>query len=203
MLQAVQVSYAAAVGSQAAGSGPLSSADPDILILEPGLAYPAPPNIPEVALDINIQGGLSVSLPSYELIRPLRGLASNGSIVTNSSFVEIQVFENTSPADALVFGKVFLSQVGNPPRLGSATRIPHPLATWQANRPPTSSSSLSLSLTTPEGSSSWLGEQLARRRRPTSSRLATAIAALVTGALVPLSSDSSWALSWPQSSPPS
>ena len=111
MWQAVQGSYAAAVGAQAAGSGPLGNADPEILVLEPGLAYPAPPNIPELSLDISIQGGLSVSLPSYELIRPIRGLAKNGSTVTNSSFVEIQVFEDTSPADALVFGKVFLSQV--------------------------------------------------------------------------------------------
>jgi hypothetical protein len=83
-------------------------------VLEPGIAYHNYPNSTfnfNASLIITLNNGFQVQIPNYELVHPLRGLASNGSRVLNTSFMEVQVYSEAVALGASVLGKAFLSQV--------------------------------------------------------------------------------------------
>ncbi|SCO78464.1 uncharacterized protein FRV6_02677 [Fusarium oxysporum] len=83
---------------------------PNIYSVEPGLVYNSSANI-SFSMTLTIENGLTVEIPSHELVRPLRGLDTGGVPIVNSSLTEVQVFAQEGPLEGPVLGKVFLSQV--------------------------------------------------------------------------------------------
>jgi hypothetical protein len=83
----------------------------NLLNLEPGLVYPASAGSFEGTMRLTLEDKLTVDIPFYELLRPLRGLDENGSLVLHPEYNELQVFREEAPGDAPVLGKAFLSQV--------------------------------------------------------------------------------------------
>ncbi|KAF4946627.1 hypothetical protein FSARC_14145 [Fusarium sarcochroum] len=55
-----------------------ASTYPDLYNVEPGLVYDASSNI-SFSMTVTIEDGLKVEIPSYELVRPLRGLDAKGA----------------------------------------------------------------------------------------------------------------------------
>ncbi|GAB1314687.1 hypothetical protein MFIFM68171_04897 [Madurella fahalii] len=82
-----------------------------LLNLEPGLAFPASAGSFNGTLRLTIEDKLTVDIPLYELQRPLRGLDSNGRVVLEPEYNELQIYRQEAPNDAPVLGKAFLSQV--------------------------------------------------------------------------------------------
>lgn len=79
--------------------------------LEPGLVYPSSAGAFSVSLEITIDNGLTVTIPSHELVRPLRGLDANGTQIVDTRFNEVQIYGRPAPEDGPVLGKAFLSQL--------------------------------------------------------------------------------------------
>lgn len=72
--------------------------------------YPASAGPITASLRIALDNGLSVDIPSYELVRPLRGLDTNGSPIVDTDFNEVQIYYQADPENGPVLGKGFLSQ---------------------------------------------------------------------------------------------
>jgi len=102
MLAQVSVNNSAPVGSSQYKS---------LFNLEPGLVYPSSAGTFSVSMEITINEGLTVTIPSHELVRPLRGLDENGMQAIDTRFNEVQVYGEPAPEEAPVLGKAFLSQV--------------------------------------------------------------------------------------------
>jgi hypothetical protein len=83
-----------------------------LLDLEPGLIYPVAPNGSSIqmTMDITLNGGHKFTIPTEELLAPLRGLNTNGVPVINNSFSEIAVYWESGIGLAPVLGRAFLSQ---------------------------------------------------------------------------------------------
>jgi hypothetical protein len=64
-----------------------------------------------ITMKITLAGGLTVTVPSHELVRPLRGLDSQGVPVLNSTLSEVAVYGDAAPENSPVLGKSYLSQV--------------------------------------------------------------------------------------------
>jgi len=62
-------------------------------------------------LDIKLDNGFSINIPSDEFEKPLRGLDINGAPTVNHSLREIQVFQSPAEGNTIVLGRAFLSQV--------------------------------------------------------------------------------------------
>jgi hypothetical protein len=87
-------------------------ADRGILNLEPGLVYPYLSNSTAKftpSMVITLENNFTVEIPAYELVRPLHGIALNGSRVSNPNFTEVQIYQLADPEEAAVLGKIFLS----------------------------------------------------------------------------------------------
>lgn len=83
----------------------------DLYNLEPGLVYPRSAGNFSVSMEITINDGQTVTIPSYELVRPLRGLDADGRQIVDTRFNEVQIYSQPAPEDGPVFGKAFLSQL--------------------------------------------------------------------------------------------
>jgi len=79
--------------------------------LEPGLVFPSSVSNFSLSLEITMDNGQTVIIPSHELIRPLRGLDTNGIQIVDTRFNEVQIYSLPAPEDGPVFGKAFLSQL--------------------------------------------------------------------------------------------
>ncbi|KAH8901635.1 hypothetical protein GQ53DRAFT_851595 [Thozetella sp. PMI_491] len=79
--------------------------------LEPGMVFPASAGNITMALDITLDNDFRITIPSHELVRPLRGLDESGVPIVDSNFNEVQIFAQAAPVNAPVLGKAFLSQV--------------------------------------------------------------------------------------------
>ena len=89
-------------------------ADRNIFVNEPGMVFRAnETRKTEWSLEFLLNRDFSVSLPSYELYRPLRGLDENGSFVVRDDLRELQMYyaETNLPLDAVVLGRILLSQI--------------------------------------------------------------------------------------------
>ncbi|KAK4233353.1 hypothetical protein C8A03DRAFT_38945 [Achaetomium macrosporum] len=94
----------------AADKGPLpESSYPDIYNLEPGLVYNTSDNF-KVTMKVSFDNGLTVTIPSHEMVRPLRGIDKNGVPQAEPGYREVAVYAAQAPEDAVVLGKAFLSQ---------------------------------------------------------------------------------------------
>ncbi|TPX15876.1 uncharacterized protein E0L32_000210 [Thyridium curvatum] len=80
---------------------------------EPGLTFPNnKSSMVDASLVVTLDKNFTVEIPAYEFVRPLKGLAANGTSVVDNSFSEVQVYyDSNEPLNAAVLGKVFLSQV--------------------------------------------------------------------------------------------
>jgi hypothetical protein len=100
---------------QITGWSPDTKADPNLLIVEPGLLYPQSIGF-NGSLIIKLQGyDGEVEIPNYELSHPLRGIATNGTRILDTDLTELNIFHEAPLFDTAVLGKVFLSQVNNTP----------------------------------------------------------------------------------------
>jgi hypothetical protein len=72
--------------------------------------YPASAGPISASLQITLDNGLSVDIPPYELVRPLRGLDTNGALIVDTNFNEVQIYGQAAPEYGPVLGKVFLSK---------------------------------------------------------------------------------------------
>jgi hypothetical protein len=89
---------------------------PGLWINEPGLTFPANSTAGfNGSLVFTLNNNFTVELPSYELLRPLRGLDINGSPVVDNRFRELQVFfdqnAESEPLNAAVLAKNWMSRV--------------------------------------------------------------------------------------------
>jgi hypothetical protein len=92
--------------------GPVNSSQYSQLYdLEPGLVYPSSAGTFSASLQFTLDNGLTVHIPPYELIRPLRGLDANGQQILDTGYNEVQIYGQPAPEDGPVMGKAFLSQV--------------------------------------------------------------------------------------------
>ena len=66
-----------------------------------------------VTLRATLENGLQVTVPSHELVRPVRGLDQKGVPQVYTNFTEIAIYDGPAPEDAIVLGKSFLSSVGS------------------------------------------------------------------------------------------
>lgn len=82
----------------------------DLYIPEPGLIYPSTTGF-NGSLKFFLSGGFTVEIPNSELQHPLRGLDKNGNYALNTSYTQVNMYEE--PLAPWVLGKVFLSQVPN------------------------------------------------------------------------------------------
>lgn len=113
-IQVIQGAFERVTGYSGALSPVPNSPDLGLYDLEPGLIYPNLANSTgsfNGSLVMTLNGNFTVEIPHYELQRPLRGLAANGSRILNDSFTELQIYQTPVPEDASVLGKVFLSMV--------------------------------------------------------------------------------------------
>lgn len=83
-----------------------------LLDLEPGLIYPVTLNGSslQMTMDITLNGGHRFTIPTEELLAPLRGLNTKGAPVINNNFSEIAVYWEPGIGLAPVLGRAFLSQ---------------------------------------------------------------------------------------------
>jgi hypothetical protein len=72
-------------------------------------------------IDINIEDKFNVTIPSTELVNPLRGLNSEGKFAVQPAYNEIAIFRSDPIEDSAVLGKVFLSQVSRTNAVGDQT----------------------------------------------------------------------------------
>jgi len=89
-------------------------ADPSILAIEPGWVYRADDTRnDEWSLDFTLNGDFTVSVPSYEVFRPFRGLAANGSFVVRDDLRELQILheQEDDAQDFMDLGRILLSQM--------------------------------------------------------------------------------------------
>ena len=86
--------------------------------LEPGLVFPSKPLAGvTMTLRATLDNGLTVIVPTHELLRPLRGLDQSGTPQVDTNLTEIAIYDGEAPEDAIVLGKAFLSTVGPAPSL--------------------------------------------------------------------------------------
>lgn len=79
-----------------------------IYVTEPGLVYPSQTGF-NGSLRFILSGGLTVTIPNFELVHPLRGLNPNGEKVIQDNITEVSVYGES--IGAWVLPKAFLSQV--------------------------------------------------------------------------------------------
>lgn len=80
--------------------------------LEPGLVYRKDSGADlNATLRFTINYNQTVEIPFYEVQRSLVGLDTNGSVVVDADYNQLQIFPLPAPGDAAVLGKVFLSQL--------------------------------------------------------------------------------------------
>ncbi|KAL2269663.1 hypothetical protein VTJ83DRAFT_1847 [Remersonia thermophila] len=83
---------------------------PDLFNPEEGLVYDKSLNL-SITLDITLDKGFTVTIPSSELVRPLTALnRADGKLVTHPDYNEIAIFRSDPLDDSAVFGRAFLSQ---------------------------------------------------------------------------------------------
>ena len=63
-----------------------------------------------MTMDITLDGGHKFTIPTEELLAPLRGLNTNGAPVINNNFSEIAVYRDPGVELAPVLGRAFLNQ---------------------------------------------------------------------------------------------
>lgn len=102
-----------------------NQANASLFDMEPGLVFPHNRGPVDMSMDITLANGFKVTIPSHELVRPMRGLNNEtGELMADPDFDEITVY-SANPStpgtsdpygipvgNSAVFGKVFLSQVG-------------------------------------------------------------------------------------------
>lgn len=88
----------------------VSLTNSNLSVTEPGLWYNSNYTFGGSFI-ITLDNGLVVEIPNYELERPVRGIAPDGSIVLDPRYNEVQIFHDDAPADATVLPTAFLSQV--------------------------------------------------------------------------------------------
>lgn len=64
-----------------------------------------------MTMDITIEDKFTVTIPSHELVGPLRGLNREGKFAVAQEYTEIGIFRSDPLEDSAVLGKIFLSQV--------------------------------------------------------------------------------------------
>ncbi len=118
-----------------------NSSYPTLYNMEPGLVFASRHGSLNITMDITLDNGFQVTIPSYELLRPLRGLDSTtGALTVNENYDEIAVYRVDSSGtnkdkfgspvgNSAVFGKVFLSQVSS---TRGARKIPERELTCEA-----------------------------------------------------------------------
>jgi len=103
-----------------ASQGPLPASNYSHLYnLEPGLVYPSSAGDLDPTLRISLLNGPTITIPTHEIIRPLRGLDQSGAMVLDTGYNEVQIYGNPAPEDGPVMGKALLSQVNR-----YASRLP-------------------------------------------------------------------------------
>jgi hypothetical protein len=119
-----------------------TKADPDLLVVEPGLYYELA-NTFNGSLVFTLSDGHVVVVPNEELTNPLRGIDTNGERVLNTNISEVNIFHQVAPLNTAVLGKVFLSQVsGSPlPTCSKHTNVHLDSNTWSSTMTATSSNS--------------------------------------------------------------
>lgn len=91
---------------------------PDLRNLEPGLVFPSDSlKGLTVTMRVTLDNGVTVTVPSEELVRPVRGLGQDGKPKINTNYTEIAIYEGGAAEDAMVLGKAFLSTVRSAPPL--------------------------------------------------------------------------------------
>ncbi|KAL2136888.1 hypothetical protein VTI74DRAFT_614 [Chaetomium olivicolor] len=91
---------------------PTSDYQDKLANLEPGLVYPrSAASAFNGSMRLTLKDGFTVDIPVHEMQRPLRGLDSNGQVVVDNDYTEIQIYGKEAPGLAPVLGKTFLSQV--------------------------------------------------------------------------------------------
>ena len=96
-----------------AGTSPLPlPADVNILVNEPGIVFnTADTKDTEWNLLFTLNQNFSVSVPSYEVFRPLQGLARDGNPVVRNDLRELQMFHDNAALNAVVLGRILMSQM--------------------------------------------------------------------------------------------
>jgi len=80
--------------------------------LEPGLVYRKDSGADlNATMRFTINYNQTVEIPFYEVQRSLVGLDTNGSVLVDPDYNQLQIFPLPAPGDAAVLGKVFLSQL--------------------------------------------------------------------------------------------
>jgi hypothetical protein len=68
-----------------------------------------------MTMEITLENGFMVTIPSHELIRPLTGLGregdNDGKLITDPNYKQITIYRDSPLGDSVVLGRVFLSQV--------------------------------------------------------------------------------------------
>ena len=62
---------------------------------------------------VTLDNGVTVTVPSEELVRPVRGLGQDGKPKINTNYTEVAIYEGGAAEDAVVLGKAFLSTVSS------------------------------------------------------------------------------------------
>ncbi|KAL2122259.1 hypothetical protein VTJ04DRAFT_2714 [Mycothermus thermophilus] len=82
--------------------------------LEEGLVFPSKIDL-NMTMEITLENGFTVTIPSHELIRPLTGLGregnEDGKLITDPNYKQITIYRDSPLGDSVVLGRVFLSQV--------------------------------------------------------------------------------------------
>ena len=86
------------------------SAYPGIYNAEEGLVFSSNLNL-SVTMELTIENKFTVTIPSLELVNPLRGLDREGKLSVIPEFTEMGIFRQDPIEDSAVLGKIFLSQV--------------------------------------------------------------------------------------------
>jgi hypothetical protein len=97
---------------ESTGWSPNTKADPNLLVVEPGLYYELA-NSFNGSLVITLSDGDVVVIPNEELSNPLRGIDANGKRSLNTNISMVNIFHQEAPLNTAVLSKVFLSQVSD------------------------------------------------------------------------------------------
>jgi hypothetical protein len=84
---------------------------PNIRNPDSGLVFPSSAVNFTVTLKATLDNGLTVTIPSHELLRPVRGLDQAGKPQLATEWTEVAIYEDSAPDDAIVLGRAFLSTV--------------------------------------------------------------------------------------------
>lgn len=96
---------------KAAGINLVNRTDyPDIYNMEEGLVFSSALQL-TMSIEITIENKFTVTIPTHEIVNPLRGLNPEGQFALDPKFTEIGIFRSNPLEDSAVLGKAFLSQV--------------------------------------------------------------------------------------------